>query len=153
MLTHSQFFIQGGFFVPHNKIYQFTGEKSASFLHGQLTNNIKQLDPFQSNINLLLTNKGKLVSELHIIRTDSHFLALVNQHQHMAVSSRGFPRLCGTRSIGWNTIFWGAGQLTRNGHGLPPEPARGLLGYPDLRIENCRMAQGWCPINWVGLSS
>ncbi|MDO8520349.1 MAG: hypothetical protein Q7T11_09365 [Deltaproteobacteria bacterium] len=54
-------------------IFKVTGEKAAKFLNGQLTNDIAAIAPGQSQYNLLLTVKGKIVSDLTVYRVDNDF--------------------------------------------------------------------------------
>lgn len=66
------------YFVTEQVIIRVTGEKSATFLHGQLTNDIKGLSPGQGNYNLLLTNKGKVRADLHVICAEGYCDLLVS---------------------------------------------------------------------------
>lgn len=63
---YNSFFKHGGYFEVPDVLYEVTGEKAASFLHGQLTNHIKGLKIGEANYNLLLTQKGKIVGDLFV---------------------------------------------------------------------------------------
>lgn len=65
------------YFVTEQVLIRVAGEKSATFLHGQLTNDIKGLAHGQGNYNLLLTNKGKVRADLHVIHAEGHCDLLV----------------------------------------------------------------------------
>lgn len=76
------------FFPTNHTILRVTGQKSANFLHGQLTNDIAGLTTGSGNYNLLLTNKGKVRADLFVIRGDSfcdlivpkNFVPVVREH-------------------------------------------------------------------------
>ena len=51
----------------------FKGEKACSLLNGQLTNDIKNLKTGETNYNLLLTIKGKVVADMHVLRNEDDF--------------------------------------------------------------------------------
>ena len=67
------------FFIPALNCLQVSGEKAGQLLHGQFTNNIRDLVPGTGNYNLLLTVKGKVLADLHILRRENDFLLLVPQ--------------------------------------------------------------------------
>lgn len=53
------------------------GDKAAALLHGQFTNSITDLKSNEGNYNLLLTHKGKILTDLFIIRRQSDFLLII----------------------------------------------------------------------------
>lgn len=55
------------------KILRVTGEKAALFLHGQLSNSIKDLPPGCGNFNLLLNVKGKVQAACHVLNRGDRF--------------------------------------------------------------------------------
>ena len=59
--------------------YEVSGEKTAAFLHGQLTNNIKCLESGQGNYNLLLTQKGKIRADLWVLREGEKYVLVLPQ--------------------------------------------------------------------------
>lgn len=61
------------FFKTDLRILRVTGEKSAVFLHGQLTNSIKDLPPGRGNFNLLLDTKGKVRAACHVLNRGAFF--------------------------------------------------------------------------------
>src|SRR6476619_5363871 len=48
----------------------FTGPDAAVFLNGQVTNDVEALAPGQGCYAALLTNKGKMLADLRVLRTD-----------------------------------------------------------------------------------
>ena len=80
-----------------DRVFKVVGEKAAKFLQGQLTNDIAAIAPGQSQYNLLLTIKGKIVSDLFVYRVENDFYlaippayaeAVVNQLKKTAVLSK-----------------------------------------------------------------
>lgn len=65
------------FFTPSLNILQVSGEKAAQLLHGQFTNNIRDLVPGTGNYNLFLTVKGKVLADLHVLCREDDFLLLI----------------------------------------------------------------------------
>lgn len=58
-------------------VYVVEGEKAASFLHGQLTNHIKNLQEGEASYNLLLTQKGKIRSDMYVLREDGYYFLVI----------------------------------------------------------------------------
>lgn len=56
------------FYQTDSQVLRVSGEKAATFLHGQLTNTISDLAENQGNYNLWLTLKGKVRADLFVIR-------------------------------------------------------------------------------------
>lgn len=65
----------GGIFycVTELQILRVIGEKAATFLHGQLTNSIKDLQPGFGNYNIFLTNKGKVQADAYVLNRGTFF--------------------------------------------------------------------------------
>lgn len=61
------------YFSTDEHILRCRGEKSAAFLHGQLSNSIKDLPQGSSNYNLLLTQKGKVRADMYVINQGAYF--------------------------------------------------------------------------------
>ena len=75
--AYQSFFEHGGFFKIHDSLYEVIGEKAATLLHGQLTNDIKGLKDNEANYNLLLTQKGRIVGDCFAYKlADKIILAL-----------------------------------------------------------------------------
>ncbi|MBI4412091.1 MAG: tRNA-modifying protein YgfZ [Deltaproteobacteria bacterium] len=68
-----------GYFEPLAAIHRVTGEKAGHLLHGQLSNHINGLKDGEANYNLLLTQKGKVVADLYVYRTESDFLLIIDK--------------------------------------------------------------------------
>lgn len=69
--------IREGWFEREDVVYRVSGDKAATFLHGQLTNDIKGLKEREVNYNLFLTNKGRIVTDLFVARgTDEYYLMI-----------------------------------------------------------------------------
>lgn len=81
MDQYSQWTKQGGFEELAVSVWSCTGEKTASFLHGQLTNHIKGLKDKEGNYNLLLTTRGKIVGDLSIYRAEDSYYLVVDKNQ------------------------------------------------------------------------
>lgn len=75
---HNRFQEKGGFFEVGAGICKVKGEKTAHFLHGQFTNDIKKLKNGEGNYNLLLTNKGKIVADLYVYRSGHDYNLLID---------------------------------------------------------------------------
>ncbi len=90
-------------------IFHLSGEKSAQLLGGQLTNDIKSLTPGMGNYNLLLTQKGRILADCHVLRdtdacyllTDQAFESVIFAHfEKMAPLSRvTIAKLSGKKAI------------------------------------------------------
>lgn len=73
-----------------NRVFQVTGEKVVQFLNGQLTNDIAAIKPGESQYNLLLTVKGKIVSDLFVYRIDNDFyLAIPSAYADRVMAQLG----------------------------------------------------------------
>ncbi len=68
------------FFTPSLNLLQVSGEKAGQLLHGQFTNNIRDLVPGTGNYNLFLTVKGKVLADLHVLCREDDFLLLIPQN-------------------------------------------------------------------------
>lgn len=75
---YNSFFKHGGFFKNSDILYEVIGEKSAAFLHGQLTNHIKGLKIGEANYNLLLTQKGRIVGDCFVYCLADKMILAVN---------------------------------------------------------------------------
>lgn len=74
------------FFRLKTHFLQLSGEKTAQLLHGQLTHHILSLEIGKSQSNLFLTQKGKVVCEVEVLRlAEFQFL--------LAISEIGFDSL------------------------------------------------------------
>jgi len=78
MNLSSSFEVKPGYSLLPCGFFEVTGEKAAQLLHGQLTNSIKDLEDGSGNYNLLLTTKGKIISDLHVFHLENVFYCLVN---------------------------------------------------------------------------
>lgn len=58
-------------------VVRVIGEKAATFLHGQLSNSIKDLKSGSGNYNLLLTNKGKVQADAYVLNRGGFFDIIV----------------------------------------------------------------------------
>ena len=74
------------FFLPSLNCLQVSGEKAGQLLHGQFTNNIRDLTPGNGNYNLFLTVKGKVLADLHILRRENDFLLLIPQNFYALIA-------------------------------------------------------------------
>ncbi len=81
MDQYSQWTQQGGFEELSCSIWSCVGEKSASFLHGQLTNHINGLKEGEGNYNLLLTTRGKIVGDLYVTRAGNGYTLVIDKNQ------------------------------------------------------------------------
>ncbi len=72
-----KFRLNGGFFEVPCHLYAVLGEKAATFLHGQLTNDIKNLKTGEENYNLFLTQKGKIIADLYVARWNNDFFMMI----------------------------------------------------------------------------
>ncbi len=61
----------------NHRVFSVTGDKAAGLLHGQLSNSISDLKVVDANYNLLLTQKGKVVADLHVVHAEAQFLCIV----------------------------------------------------------------------------
>jgi folate-binding protein YgfZ len=76
------------YYATDLQVLRVIGDKAAALLHGQLTNAITDLAPGAGNCNLLLTNKGKVLADVHVLNrgtffdllTESKFLTLLTEH-------------------------------------------------------------------------
>lgn len=75
---YKQFLTHGGYFSPGDKLFELQGENVSRFLHGQLTGDIQSLKIGEASYNLLLTLKGKVVSDLFVYHTKNSFFIAVN---------------------------------------------------------------------------
>ena len=57
-------------------LLRLSGEKAGSLLHGQLTNSINTLLKGESNYNLFLNTKGKVMADAWVYRNDLDFFIL-----------------------------------------------------------------------------
>ena len=85
------------YYQTDSSIWHVTGDRAATFLHGQLTNDTTGLAVGSGNYNLLLTNKGRVRADLYVIRGErcfnliipKFFVPLVTEHlQKLAPLSR-----------------------------------------------------------------
>lgn len=65
------------YYMTQDVCLTVTGEKAAQLLHGQFTNSITDLKSGDGNYNLLLTNKGKILADLHILNRGNDFLLII----------------------------------------------------------------------------
>lgn len=65
-----------GYLFKDMGLLRLSGEKAGRLLHGQLTNSITTLLAGESNYNLFLNTKGKVIADAWVYRTHSDFLVL-----------------------------------------------------------------------------
>lgn len=90
--AYQNFFKHGGFFNLPCHVFKFEGEKAASFLHGQVSNDIKNLKTGEGNYNLLLTTKGKVIADFLIHCFQNGYYLVVDQN-FSACAYEHFARL------------------------------------------------------------
>jgi len=61
----------------HDRLFELVGEKAPVFLHGQLTNHIKNLADGSSCYNFLLNQKGKIQADLHVYHNAGRWFVAV----------------------------------------------------------------------------
>ncbi len=84
--AYNLFFERGGFFEPDTACFRVSGEKAGIFLHGQFTNHITGLKEGEANYNLLLTQKGKVLADLHVGKhQDFYFLILEKKFKQIVI--------------------------------------------------------------------
>ena len=85
------------YYQTDSLLWHVTGDRAATFLHGQLTNDTTGLAVGSGNYNLLLTNKGRVRADLYVICGEGcfdliipkFFIPLVTEHlQKLAPLSR-----------------------------------------------------------------
>ncbi len=71
--------ISGGAVDPDTTCIKVSGKDANKFLQGQLSNDIENIDSSTYQISSFLTNQGKVISILRILRIKDGFLILINK--------------------------------------------------------------------------
>jgi tRNA-modifying protein YgfZ len=62
--------------LSHLGVLEFTGEEAQSFLHAQLSCDVKSLEPARATLGSYCSPKGRMLASFHIARTETSWLML-----------------------------------------------------------------------------
>lgn len=105
------------------QLLHVTGEKAATLLQGQLTNDIKSLAENTGNYNLLLNLKGKVMADAHVLRTATGFVILASARSLLLLKTH-LEKLAPLSKVSLNLAFTPVHHIFER---TVPEIAEGAL--------------------------